>query len=182
LSPAWVLVTRTTLSKYDVGVVIVEDAAAGSRRVSNLIDDAIGPPIASSGGFSEWLTRSNHFPGPPLSIDRQEALKELGEGMFDVTPPPPTEVLLPHGGQVLRGEALLDAAVRGDLHPTRVEFHLIAGVRDINLGPARLTIGGWVLPWKTTSVTNGTYEIESVVSGHFGAVRSDPVRVAIDNP
>ena len=54
LSPELVSITRTTLSKYDVGMVIVDRSAVGSGPVMKLFNEALGPPEISSGQFSMW--------------------------------------------------------------------------------------------------------------------------------
>ena len=54
LSPELVSITRTTLSNYDVGPVIVDRSAAGSGPVVKLFNEALGPPKFSTGQFSMW--------------------------------------------------------------------------------------------------------------------------------
>lgn len=54
LGPALVSVTRTTLSKYDVGMVIVYRSESGSGPVIKLFNEALGPPNFSTGQFSMW--------------------------------------------------------------------------------------------------------------------------------
>ena len=54
LSPRLVSITRTTLSNYDVGTVIVDRSGAGSGPVIKLFNEAIGPPNVSPGQFSMW--------------------------------------------------------------------------------------------------------------------------------
>ena len=56
LSPKLVSITRITLSKYDIRLVIVDRAVSGSGPVMKLFTDALGPPKVSSGQFSLWST------------------------------------------------------------------------------------------------------------------------------
>jgi hypothetical protein len=51
-----VATARTTLSNYDVGLVIVDRSAVGSGLVMKLFREALGPPKLSSGHFSLWST------------------------------------------------------------------------------------------------------------------------------
>jgi hypothetical protein len=55
LSPELVSITRTTLSKYDVGMVIVDRSVVGSGPVIKLFNEALGPPKISTGQFSMWV-------------------------------------------------------------------------------------------------------------------------------
>ena len=54
VSPGLVAITRMTLSKYDVGMVIVDRSAGGSGAVSKLFTEALGPPKISTDQFSMW--------------------------------------------------------------------------------------------------------------------------------
>jgi hypothetical protein len=53
-SPEMLSITRTTLSNYHVGLVIVDRSEPGSGPVMNLFEDVLGPPKSSSGQFSLW--------------------------------------------------------------------------------------------------------------------------------
>jgi len=54
LSPKLVSITRITLSKYDIRLVIVDRSERGSGPVMMLFSEALGPPKLSSGHFSLW--------------------------------------------------------------------------------------------------------------------------------
>jgi hypothetical protein len=54
VGPALVSITRTTLSKYGVGMVIVYRSESGSGPVIKLFNEALGPPNFSTGQFSMW--------------------------------------------------------------------------------------------------------------------------------
>lgn len=54
LNSSLVAVTRTTLSRYDVKVVIVDRSAAGSGPVVQLFQMALGSPTATGGSFVLW--------------------------------------------------------------------------------------------------------------------------------
>jgi hypothetical protein len=58
LDSSLVGVTRATLSKYDVKVVIVDRSAAGSRSVARLFRMALGLPTATAGSFDIWDVRT----------------------------------------------------------------------------------------------------------------------------
>ncbi len=54
LSPELVSITRTTLSKYGVRMVLVDRSTHGSGPVIKLFNQALGRPIFSKGQFSMW--------------------------------------------------------------------------------------------------------------------------------
>jgi hypothetical protein len=54
LNSSLVGVTRATLSKYKVKVVIVDRSAAGSGPVANLFQIALGLPTVTAGSFDLW--------------------------------------------------------------------------------------------------------------------------------
>jgi hypothetical protein len=66
VSPELVPITRTTLYKYDVGMVIVDRSARGSRAVTTLFQTALGPPTISTGQFSMWSTPTSNSQGQAL--------------------------------------------------------------------------------------------------------------------
>ena len=57
LNSSLVAITRATLSKYDVKVVIVDRSAAGSGPVATLFRLALGRPTAAAGSFVLWDVR-----------------------------------------------------------------------------------------------------------------------------
>ena len=66
-SPKLVTITRTTLSKYGVRVVIVDRSVSGSGPVMTLFTDVLGLPQVSSGQFSLWTTGTTIGPGKGVS-------------------------------------------------------------------------------------------------------------------
>ncbi len=50
-------VTRATLSRYDVRLVIVDRAMSGSGQVMELFEKVLGPPTLSAGKFIMWSNR-----------------------------------------------------------------------------------------------------------------------------
>jgi hypothetical protein len=54
LSPELVSVTRLTLSRYNIRLIIVDRASTGSGQVVKLFDQALGAPTSSSGRFTLW--------------------------------------------------------------------------------------------------------------------------------
>ena len=95
---------------------------------------------------------------------------------------PSTAVLIPSNGAVKSGTgAVLDASASSNV--TSVKFEMSGGSQsDQVVATATPTIYGWLAQWDTTSVPNGTYNLQSVAA-YAGAVSgtSSPVSITIDN-
>jgi hypothetical protein len=50
-----VATARITISKYHIGLIIVDRAQAGATEVINLFGQALGPPTVSAGHFIMWI-------------------------------------------------------------------------------------------------------------------------------
>jgi hypothetical protein len=59
VSPKLVATTRSTVSRYDIRLVIVDRSMSGSGPVMELFKDALGPPELSAGQFSMWANWHN---------------------------------------------------------------------------------------------------------------------------
>ncbi len=113
---------------------------------------------------------------------RQKALAQQKAGRFKYTAPPPPLVLNPHVVRTVKGSVVIDFASTGSAHATSVDVYLISGLPEVNLGRATRTTYGWLREWNTTSVRNGTYQIQTVIHGDHGVTKTAPVTVVIDNP
>ena len=150
--PKLVALTRSTVSRYDVRLVIVDRSMAGSGAVVELFDDALGPPMLTSGPFSMWAD----WHGQP-SHERFSH------------PLPTTTVLTPSNDAKESGTVVLDATATGFYPLTRVEFLLTDEGHRSQLIAARLAAFGWYASWPTTSVANGTYSLQSIAYDASGA-------------
>jgi hypothetical protein len=59
VSPTLVATTRSTVSRYDIRLVIVDRSMSGSGPVMELFNEALGPPELSAGQFSMWANWRN---------------------------------------------------------------------------------------------------------------------------
>ena len=93
-----------------------------------------------------------------------------------------TRVLTPAGGAVLRGTALLAAAVPASTG-VHVQFVLTGNGYDQSVvATAQETFYGWIAHWNTTGVPNGTYILRSQAhSSNNGAGLSRGVAVRVAN-
>jgi hypothetical protein len=118
----------------------------------------------------------------PQAVTRYRKLAAIDtkEGVFDYSPPPPTQVELPSNGSVLSGTTLLAASAAQDLHAVRVDFVLNGGGITQRVLVAKETVLGWIVHWNTSTVPNGEYQLVSVVVGRSGVItRSLPVSVVV---
>jgi alpha-tubulin suppressor-like RCC1 family protein len=99
-------------------------------------------------------------------------------------PPLHTQVTIPGTGATLSGSAaVLDASAGGTSPLTNVHFVVTgAGLSDQVVGTAVPTLYGWLAEWNTTTVTNGTYTLQSVATETGGTtVMSPGVTITVHN-
>ncbi len=98
---------------------------------------------------------------------------------------PTTTVLTPSNGATVRGrEAILDASVHfHGIGISRLQFVLSGGPYSKTvIGSAPFTHFGAALAWDSTGVANGTYELQSLVTGKDGkSTYSPPITIKVDN-
>lgn len=124
--------------------------------------------------------------GPPrpehASTNRTPAAAEYRrQGLF---PDLLTAIELPTDGATLSGSAVLGASVVYPAAGTTVQFSVSGGsLHDHIVSTGAPALYGWIGHWDTTAVTNGLYEVRSVVV-HAGGrpFSSAPVTVLVDNP
>jgi acetyl esterase/lipase len=95
---------------------------------------------------------------------------------------PSTTVLIPGTGSTISGaSSLLDASASANV--TGVTYELSGGsLADQVIATGSPTIYGWLAQWNTTSVPNGTYQLQSVAIGPGGVSgTSGPVSVTVAN-
>lgn len=96
--------------------------------------------------------------------------------------PPSTSVLIPGAASSVSGaSSLVDASASANA--TGVSFELSGGaLSDHVIATGTPTIYGWLAQWDTTSVANGTYQLQSVATGPGGVSGvSAPVSVTVAN-
>ena len=95
---------------------------------------------------------------------------------------PITSVLVPSNGASLTGSQYLDASASDIFGVTKVEFHLTGGtLNNALIATAKPTYYGWLAGWDTTTVPDGTYNLQSVAydtNGNSGQSTGIAVTVA----
>ena len=165
VTPKLVATTRSTVTKYDIRLVIVDRSMSGSGPVMELFNDALGPPRLSAGQFSMWA----NWHGRP---SHEQFLSHLV-----------TSVVRPANGAKVSGTTVLDATATGYNHVSSVEFLLTDGSHHSKLiANGYLTLYGWLSKWNSTSVTNGTYSLQSIAHDAGGASRlSTSITITVKN-
>jgi hypothetical protein len=100
-------------------------------------------------------------------------------------PMPTTAVLIPSSGAILSGgSSVLDATASSpDGAAINVKFTLTGGSLGTIIGTATPTIYGYILVWNSTSVPNGTYTLQSLVTDVAGNFTySTGISVTVANP
>jgi uncharacterized protein YjbI with pentapeptide repeats len=106
----------------------------------------------------------------------------LGNFTVTVNPPPSTSVLIPSDVATQSGtSALLDASASAGV--SGVSFELSGGTLNNHvIATGTPTLYGWLAQWNTTSVANGAYALQSVVTYPGGSVTSAPITINVNNP
>ena len=94
---------------------------------------------------------------------------------------PSTTVLIPANNATVSGTAqVLDAFASSGV--TQVQYEITGGtLSDSVIATGTPTYYGWLAQWNTTSVPNGTYNLQSVASAGGVSGTSAPVSVTVDN-
>ena len=95
---------------------------------------------------------------------------------------PSTSVIIPSTGASLSGSTDLDASAT---NATSVEFKLFGGIYGYSapvICTATATEYGWLCPWNTTTVPNGSYTLLSEAFNSFGSAFSSGVGITVSNP
>ena len=94
----------------------------------------------------------------------------------------PMLILNPGVVKTVKGTVTINFVDIHAIHPTGVDIGLLTGVQTVNLGAATHTVYGWLRVWTTTSVSNGTYQIQPVLHHKRGNTMGAPVTVIVKNP
>ena len=94
--------------------------------------------------------------------------------------PPATSVVFPSAGTTASGVQDLDAAASPGV--TRVQYELSGnGLTDDVVATGTATLYGWLAKFDTTTVPNGTYDLQSVATLNGLTGTSSAVTVTVDN-
>src|ERR1700733_2733749 len=110
------------------------------------------------------------------------AVSVLPVRVADAQPSSPVIVLPSNNATnaTLSGTQYLDATASAGV--TQIQYELTGGaLSDRVIATATPTIVGWAAAWNTTTVTNGTYTLESVATYPGGVTpASTPIAITVD--
>ncbi len=185
------------------GVTILDagayDAPGAITKVAfEVTDGPTGPQVVATATptIYGWLAQWNTITGIPSGIFDLVSVATDSHGntvtSFPVqiqvnNPLPTTKIVIPSSGATLSGtSAVLDASASSpDGAPISVKFTGSAALNGVfgSLGTATPTLYGYIFVWNTTSVPNGTYTLQSVVTDVAGNYEySTGVSVTVANP
>ena len=183
----------------------VTDPRAPTALCCGSVEKLSGGDWVASWGYNDFMTELNPQGVPQITItypsggfgtqfsyreaDVPATVASLRQGMDAMVPPltdvPSTSLLIPSNGSTLTGTEYLDATAADPVGVTGVEFRLFGGIYGF-AGPvvctATLTLYGWLCPWDTTTVPNGSYALVSEVFNSAGSAFSSGVSITVNNP
>jgi hypothetical protein len=180
------------------GVTILDAGAYDAPgAITKVVFEVNGQVVATATPtYYGWLAQWNTTTSIASGIYNLESVATNSDGntatSFPVqiqvnNPPPTTRILIPSSGATLSGtSAVLDATASSpDGAPISVKFTGSGALNGVfgSLGTATLTLYGYIFVWNTTSVPNGTYTLQSLVTDVAGNYEySTGVSVTVANP
>jgi uncharacterized protein YjbI with pentapeptide repeats len=164
-----------------VGIASVTFEVSGNGLTNQVV--APGTPTLY-GYLAQWNTTAVPNGTYTLqSVATDTVAESMTSAPVSVTvdnPPPTTAVLIPSNGATQSGTAaLLDASASANV--TGVTYELTGGtLTNQVIATGTPTLYGWLAQWNTTSVPNGTYDLNTVAS-YAGGVSgtSAPISVTV---
>jgi Bacterial Ig domain len=106
------------------------------------------------------------------------------EEAFGYSDAPTTSVSDPSNNATVSGSSvILDAAASSPVGVESVDFTLTGGAyNDTEIATATSTYYGWIASWDSTTVADGSYQLQSVATGEDGeTATSSPITITVDN-
>jgi hypothetical protein len=165
--------TRSSDSLVEAAVTVDIDHIAGPL-VPIYLEEAV-PPGQLRDDAHVLAAHGLSLYSDPQAVARYRHAAALytQEGLFTYKPPPPTRIEMPTNGSILSGTSLLITTAIQNLHPARVTFVLSGGAIPQRVIATKQTDSGWAVRWKTSSVPNGVYFLQSVVDTTSGKTISN---------
>jgi YVTN family beta-propeller protein len=179
------------------------DASDGS--VVQSIGAGTNPSGISSDGTHVWVANSGDNTVSELNASDGSVVQSIGVGgdprgissdgthvwvadytegaVSEIGNPPSTAVVLPSNNATISGTQYLDASASSGV--TTLVYEVSGGpsdLSDVQVATGTATIYGWLAAWRTTTVPNGTYSLQSVATSNGGSGTSAPVTITVNNP
>jgi hypothetical protein len=168
----------TSAKSWSENQKVVADITVNAHQASDtLIRELVNNAVQSR--QLVMVMRSHH-----LSLFATHAQVQYSRaGLFPDLTELRTRILIPVDGGKLEGTKVLDAAASDTSGVTNVDFRL--GDREMHsmlVATATRTAYGWIADWNTTSVANGTYNLQSIAYGPDGRTSySSAITITIRN-
>jgi hypothetical protein len=121
----------------------------------------------------------------PITLTATDGHSATATQSFTLTvaPGPSTSVLVPTTGTAVRGTTTLDASASSAAGVHTVQYAITGGSYNKTvIGTATASIYGYYYSWNTTTVPDGSYSLQSLVTDNAGgSVFSTPITVLVDN-
>ena len=141
-----------------------------------------GVTLATNGTLSGTPTATGSY---PVTITAKDVHGNTSTQAFTLTvnAGPSTNVLVPASGAALRGTTALDASATAPAGIKTVQFVISGGSYNKTVvGTASLTVYGYYYLWNTTTVPDGSYTVQSLVTDQSSnTAYSTGVSVTVDN-
>ncbi len=165
--------TFTVTANGDTPITFTESGALPSGVTLASSGTLSGTPSATSAGTYA------------LTLTATDAHSDTSTQSFTLTvaPAPTTAIAVPVSGAAERGTVTLDASATASNGISKVQYEITGGTYNKSvIGTASATIYGWGLSWNTTTVPDGSYTLQSVVTDTLGNTGSSVgTPIVVDN-
>jgi lysophospholipase L1-like esterase len=170
------------------GSLLETDLLAAAQGAHVLLADPYAAGMGNHTGcapaLQQWtapLAAVNSFPYHPTALGHEVMAGEILNALGYSLPTPSTTLVEPLNGAILHGRQYLDAGASSGV--TQVLYELSGGsLNDQVIAIASPTVYGWLASWKSRTVPNGTYTLQSVATNNVGSTAvSSGITITINN-
>ncbi len=141
-----------------------------------------GVTLATNGTLSGTPTATGSF---PITITAKDVNGNTSTQSFTLTVNggPSTNVLVPAAGAAIRGTKTLDASATAPAGVKTVQFVITGGSYNKTvIGTATSSVYGYAYSWNTTTVPDGSYTLQSLVTDQANnTAYSTGISIIVDN-
>ncbi len=182
--PSFTSATSTSFAENTAGTFSV--TATGDTPITFAESGSLPSGVTlGTGGALSGTPAAGTAGSYPITITATDSNTNTSSQAFTLTvgTGPSTTVVVPGAGSALAGSATLDASASAPGGVSKVQYVITGGTYNKSLiGTATPTYLGYLYIWNTKSVPDGTYAIQSLVTGtSSGTAYSAPVSVIVDN-
>lgn len=171
-----------------MGSLLENDLVAAAQRAKVLLADPYAAGMGNQTGCAaptmQWaspLNAVNSFPYHPTALGHEVMAGEILSALGVTLPAPSTTLIDPLNGVTVHGKQRLVAGASSGV--TEVLYEITGGTfNDQVIATASPTVYGWLASWRTTTVPNGIYTLQSVATNDVGSTAtSSAITIKVDN-